>query len=195
MKENIIKSLITLLLLISYFFLPKYGFTSFEGLGTHLLYPFSHVNIFHLAANILCLWMLRCRTHVLLTYCIAVAASFLPSFCLYGLIAGQGYALTEPTYGYSGVIFAMVGISWGKANRFRDMLWRNKWYLIIPAFVPHVNFLIHIYCLIGGYGAGVAVTQRHTGHSEKGSEKGNEKAQTGRKTQDGAGKGKQHKGI
>jgi hypothetical protein len=31
------------------------------------------------------------------------------------------------------------------------MIVRNKWFLIIPAFLPHVNFLIHIYCLIAGY--------------------------------------------
>jgi hypothetical protein len=59
--------------------------------------------------------------------------------------------LSEPTYGFSGVLFAMVGVSWGRIHRFRDMILRNKWFLIIPAFLPHVNFLIHIYCLLFGY--------------------------------------------
>jgi hypothetical protein len=31
------------------------------------------------------------------------------------------------------------------------MILRNKWYLFIPAFLPHINFLIHIYCLLFGY--------------------------------------------
>lgn len=53
--------------------------------------------------------------------------------------------------GFSGVLFAMVGISWGKTHRFKDMMVRNKWILIIPAFIPHINFLIHIYCLLFGY--------------------------------------------
>jgi hypothetical protein len=53
--------------------------------------------------------------------------------------------------GFSGIIFAMVGIAWGKAHRFREMLTKNFWFLIIPAFIPHVNFLIHLYCLLLGY--------------------------------------------
>ena len=53
--------------------------------------------------------------------------------------------------GFSGVLFAIVGISWGKVHRFRDMLTKNIWFLIIPAFIPHINFLIHLYCLLLGY--------------------------------------------
>jgi membrane associated rhomboid family serine protease len=157
MKEKIVKLVVSFLLVGSYFFLPKYGFTAFNGsvcgydIATHFLYPFSHANIWHLAANILCLWMLRCPIHLLATYTIAVLCSFLPSFSLYDFIVGQGTALSEPTYGFSGILFAMVGISWGRIHRFRDMIRRNKWYLIIPAFLPHVNFLIHIYCLLFGY--------------------------------------------
>jgi len=141
------KLVVSFFLVGSYFFLPKYGFTAFWWDGchdiptytNHLLYPLSHASIWHLAANILCLWMLRCPLHLFITYAIAVACSFLPSFAI------------EPTYGYSGVLFAMVGISWGKVHRFRDMLWKNKWILIVPAFIPHINFLIHIYCLLAGY--------------------------------------------
>jgi hypothetical protein len=31
------------------------------------------------------------------------------------------------------------------------MLKKNIWVLIIPAFLPHINFLIHLYCLLLGY--------------------------------------------
>jgi hypothetical protein len=44
-----------------------------------------------------------------------------------------------------------VGISWGKTKHFRDMVWKNKWFLVIPMFIPHVNAFIHIYCLLAGY--------------------------------------------
>jgi membrane associated rhomboid family serine protease len=147
MNQKFIKLVISFLLVGSYFFLPKYGFTAFNyTLTHHLLYPLSHANIWHLAANILCLWMLPCRTHIFATFVMAVLCSFLP--CPLLPLYGESAAFTM---GFSGVLFAMVGISWGKVGRFREMLRRNKWYLIIPAFLPHVNFLIHIYCLLAGY--------------------------------------------
>ena len=147
-----LKIVVCFILVGSYFLLPKYGFTFNGDLLSHFLYPFSHANIWHLAANCLCLFMLRCPLHIAATYLIAVICSFLPSFCLIDSIVQGGFAaLKEPTYGYSGILFAMVGISWGKIHRFRDMILRNKWILIIPAFIPHINFLIHIYCLLAGY--------------------------------------------
>lgn len=164
MKDRFIKIVVCLVLVGSYFFFPKYGFTAFgDSLTNHLLYPLSHANIWHLAANILCLWMIPCRLYIFVTYSIAVLCSFLPSFCLFDSIAQGGIAeLSEPTYGFSGVLFAIIGISWGRVHRFRDMLWKNKWYLIIPAFLPHVNFLIHIYCLLAGYLYGSLCVRKST---------------------------------
>ena len=152
MKEKIVKLVVCFLLVGSYFFLPKYGFTAFNGsvcghdIATHFIYPFSHANIWHLSANILCLWLLRCQPHIFATYVCSALCSFLPCplLPLYGEPA-------DATMGFSGVLFAMVGVSWGKIHRFKDMVLRNKWILIIPAFLPHVNFLIHIYCLFAGY--------------------------------------------
>ena len=139
-RYNSFKLLVSFVLVGSYFLLSKYGFTfSILPIENHLLYPFSHANIWHLAGNILCLWMLRCPLHIYATYVCAVLCSFLPCF------------VAEPTMGFSGVLFAMVGISWGKIHRFRDMMRKNIWVLIIPAFLPHINFLIHLYCLILGY--------------------------------------------
>jgi len=158
MNIRYVKILVFFMLVGSYFFLPKYGFTSFDGsfsgydIANHFLYPFSHANIWHLLANMLCLFMIRCKMHLIATYLIAVLCSFLPSFSIYDCVMQCGFAaLSEPTYGFSGILFAMVGISWGKIHRLRDMVARNKWFLIIPAFLPHVNFLIHIYCLFAGY--------------------------------------------
>ena len=152
MINRCFRLVICLLMVGSYFFLPKYGFTSFDANPVnHLLYPLSHANIFHLAVNIICLWMLHhCPMHIVATYLIAVVCSFLPSFPIYDCIV-EGSFNTLPTMGFSGVLFAMVGISWGRVHRFRDMLWLNKWYIIIPAFLPHVNLLIHVYCLLAGY--------------------------------------------
>ena len=157
------KLFVCLVLVGSYFLLPKYGFTAFsfslqppyfnpQPSTFNLLYPLSHANIWHLLANILCLFMLRCPLHIFATYIIAVIASFIPSPLLLDIIfpplgeGGEGV-----TMGFSGVLFAIVGISWGKVHRFRDMLTKNIWFLIIPAFIPHINFLIHLYCLLLGY--------------------------------------------
>ena len=147
MSHNTILKLIMCFLLVgSYFFLPKYGFTFHGPVINHFFYPFSHANIWHLSANILCLWMLRCQPHIIATFVCAALCSFLP--CPLLPLYGESDALTM---GFSGVLFAMVGISWGRIHRFKDMINRNKWFLILPAFLPHVNFLIHIYCLLAGY--------------------------------------------
>lgn len=149
------KLIVSIFLVGSYFLLPKCGFTFHGELIGHFLYPLSHANIWHLAANILCLWMLRCQLHIFITFVIAVLCSFLP--CPLLPLYGESAALTM---GFSGVLFAMVGISWGKIHRFKDMILRNKWILIIPAFLPHINFLIHIYCLLLGYAYGQFVVTK-----------------------------------
>ena len=151
------KLVVSCILVGSYFFFPKYGFTSFNpthptDILSHILYPLSHANIWHLAANILCLWMLRCPLHITATFVCAVLCSFLP--CPLLPLYGESDALTM---GFSGVLFAMVGISWGKISRFKDMIRRNWWVLIVPAFLPHINFLIHLYCLLAGYCFGLCV--------------------------------------
>lgn len=139
--------LVSVIIVLWYFCLPGYGFCSYgmtawvDFLG-HVLYPLCHVNIWHLLVNIICLWMIPCRFSVCCSYVIGVLCSFLPCFC------------SEVTMGLSGVLFCIVGMSWGRVGRFRDMFWRNKWFLFIPLFLPHVNGLLHIYCMVGGYLAG-----------------------------------------
>lgn len=139
--SNIYRLAVSFLLAASYLLFPSFVFPG-GGLIGHLLYPLSHANIFHLLANLLCLWMIYCRLHLLPAFAVAVVCSFLPCF------------VAEPTMGFSGVLFAILGISWGRVHRFKDMLWRNKWFLVIPMFIPHVNGFIHLYCLVGGYFVG-----------------------------------------
>lgn len=131
--------ILTYILVEAYLVLPRYGYLSGGTAAGHLLYPLCHANIFHLAGNILCLWMLRCPIHISITYLIAVVCSFLP--CM----------VTEPTMGFSGVLFAMAGISWGKVGRFRGMIRKCIPVVAVTAFIPHVNVAIHIYCMLVGY--------------------------------------------
>ena len=162
MRSKFFQIFVILSLVGSYFLLPKYGFTSsFYPLSSHLLYPLSHANIWHLMANCLCLYLLRCPLHIVASYTIAVLCSFLPCPLFIDMLFFGGSE--GVTYGFSGVLFAIVGIAWGRAGRFREMLSRNKWFLIIPAFIPHINFLIHLYCLIAGYAYGRWVFASRTG--------------------------------
>lgn len=134
------KLVLVIVLALSYFLLPQeYGFTFHSGLINHFIYPFLHANIWHLAANVACIFMITSPLRLYVTIPIAILCSFLPCF------------ISEPTVGFSGVLFAIVGISWGVLHRFKDMVWKNKLILIIPVFLPHVNFMIHIYCLLAGY--------------------------------------------
>lgn len=137
---------LTIILAASFLFLPKYGYDSQSGVMEHILYPISHANIFHLLVNILCLWMVRCPVSIHITYPIAVIASFFPSFCLFG---------GSLTMGFSGILFAMVGITWGRINSFKRMVGKNIWYLIIPFFIPNINAFIHVYCLLFGFAYGL----------------------------------------
>lgn len=144
-SHNISRLVVGLVLALSYFLMPKYGFTgtlSSGDLYTHLLYPLSHANVWHLAVNVVCLLMVRCRLHLALSYMCAIICSFLPCF------------VSEPTMGFSGVLFASVAISWGRITAFRRMIWTNKWVLLVPPFLPHVNFMIHLYCMLAGYAVG-----------------------------------------
>ena len=138
MKFSWSKLTVSVVLVVWWISMPQYSFPDDRIIG-HTLYWLSHANMWHLAANVLCLWMIPCELHLLFAIIAAVLCSFLP--CL----------MSEPTCGFSGVLFAIVGMSWGRVHRFRDMLWRNKWFLVIPIFIPHVNALLHVYCLIAGW--------------------------------------------
>lgn len=138
MKYSLAKVIVSVVLVVSWIAMPQFSFPE-DGIIGHCLYPLSHANVFHLAANVLCLWMIPCGLHLTTAYVVAVVCSFLPCF------------LGESTCGFSGVLFAIVGMSWGRVKRFKDMLWRNKWWLVIPMFIPHVNALLHIWCLLVGW--------------------------------------------
>ena len=147
MKFSWLKLAVSLLLVLWWLCMPQYCFggydiSTYETLLGHLLYPLSHANVWHLSANILCLWMIPCKLHLLLAYIVAVICSFVPCY------------VSEGTMGFSGVLFAIVGMSWGSVRKFKDMLWRNKWWLLLPLFLPHVNGLLHLYCLVAGYAVG-----------------------------------------
>lgn len=150
MSQKLLPYILSVALVVSYFlFRQEYGFTGSSSVATRFLYPFCHANLWHLAANIVCLFMICMHkpktTTVIAAYVMSVCAAFLPSCMLWG---------DSPTTGFSGVLFAIVGISWGHTRMFREMLWRNKLFLIVPFFIPNINAMLHLYCLVLGFSFG-----------------------------------------
>lgn len=136
------KLIITTIMVVSFAFLPKYGFVPFgrEGfdLKCTLLFNFCHANIYHLLANILGLWLIKGKLHLPMALTISLTASLLPEFII-------------PIYGCSGTLFAIVGIKYGLYGNLNYMLKKTWWVLLIPLFIPNIAGLFHIYCILLGF--------------------------------------------
>lgn len=117
------------------------GFDANCGIVPHLAYSFAHANVWHYLCNMLVLWSIRGRMHVLAAYCVAVAASYLPMW-------GDG-----ETVGMSGMLFAMFGLLWGETG----LVWRSVKkagpVLGVMMLLPGVNGVLHVYCFAAGFAA------------------------------------------
>ena len=116
--------------------------SSLGWVSLHFLSLFSHANIFHLLGNLLCLWLMKCRFRLPQALGISFVCSFLPQWSLWGG--------TELACGFSSVLFAVAGMAWGEAGRFKDMI-KKCVPLIIVGLFPNVNIFIHLYALLLGY--------------------------------------------
>lgn len=162
------KSALTVLMVSWYFLLPVTGYDPFPLSATpcipaafspsptatfllsHVLYIFSHANIWHLFGNLFVLWIMSSPLYVLPSIVIAVLCSFLPAFGLWTL---------GLTVGFSGVLFAIAGIKWGRYcynSRYRRHVFNDFCVKVLPfaligVFIPHVNWCIHLYSLLLGF--------------------------------------------
>lgn len=131
-----------------FLFFPMESFCGIGGHRGHLLYGFSHANVFHCVSNLLCLWLIRFRIRWLACYVLSVLASYLPC---YVWDWGSLSFVVLPTCGLSGFLLCAVGMEWG---RYR-MFWKMVRYVGVPlavvSFVPHVNGMLHFWCLGVGY--------------------------------------------
>lgn len=120
--------------------LAHHTFTFYSGCGAdgHLLYHFSHANIFHLALNITALFSFMPRTGTcVVAYMAATAASYIP---LMGMDA--------PTCGLSAFVFA----AWARKYYFWRMpVWRLLAANIALGLVPWFNWKIHISAFLLSY--------------------------------------------
>lgn len=123
--------LITLVCVVFFIMGIKIGFTGSPCIRTALLYHFSHANIFHMLANMICLFQFHPRWK---TCAVAFAAASVASFIPY-------MSMALPTYGLSAFLFAAY------ARKFAT--WRlNPWKLIafnlLFIFIPVFNWKIHL---------------------------------------------------
>lgn len=144
----------------------------------HLLYMVSHASFWHLAGNLFVLWLIKGKLYLWRALSVAFLCSFLPGIgSIWEIWNGEPVPLTV---GFSGVLFAIFGIKWGfwcvgqhkgKVSRKDRLLDEQRTaistervkqffihvvpFAIIGILVPHLNWTIHLYCLIGGYVVGM----------------------------------------
>lgn len=139
------KTFIFIILILSFYLLPKYAVGSDSDFIHHALFPISHANIFHLAGNLLCLWLFKIKLHLPVAVVVSFVCSYLPQFNFWGM---------EPFMGFSGILFAIIGIMYGERNKPKRMFKYCIVPVIITGLFPHVCLSIHLYCLLAGFAYG-----------------------------------------
>lgn len=132
------------------FFLPSHAFTADTAVEEAFLYHFSHANIFHLLVNLYCLFQFYPRWKTcFVAFIVSSASALLP-------IA----ALDIPTCGLSAFIFACYArkfVSWHLP------LWKPLLVQVLVAFMPLVNWRIHLISFILSYIVWYGIySRRHT---------------------------------
>lgn len=129
---------IALLSVISQLAGKHFYFDTDSSLSGHLLYTFTHANVFHLSLNIIALFRFKPRLKTcLIGYVSCVIASYIP------------YAsLATPTCGMSGLIMGCY------ARRYHSFKLK-PWKIIITnmgmAFIPLFNWRIHLLSFLIAY--------------------------------------------
>lgn len=164
MKGGTVERLLLTVVMVAAFFLAM---EPQDTLSLHAWRMFLHVNVWHLAGNLFVLWMmLRGELYLLPSLVIGFVVSFLPAWSIYGDLG--------VTLGFSGVLFAIVGVKWGRLSlrenhktqwegtpaikplgtltpAFRQFLMKPLPIALVGVLVPHLNWCVHTYALIAGY--------------------------------------------
>ena len=167
-------TLYILLLAVTFFgFNQKWGYMTGSAWWTHLSFHFCHANIFHLAANMLVVFILIFNRNDKLwmwplSYVIASACSFLIS-------------TPKPTVGLSGLLFAYYGIIFMKDDaQWRPFLQTIIYMAVSCLFVSRMAVGLHFICLFTGVIVGFMISfhgkvERNTSLYESTLERKNER--------------------
>ena len=153
--DNATRIALAVFMVILYFMGIKAAYTSESGFLDHFIFAFCHANLIHLGLNLTSLFLFKKRLYIIEGIYISFLASYLPVW----MISGD-----EATMGFSGVLFAIVGIKYGvvfsrcktiqslqntiKINRKAIAILLTS--VVITIFIPHLNWCLHLYCLIIG---------------------------------------------
>lgn len=114
----------------------------------HLLFHFSHANVFHLLANLMCLWMMRFPIKWGWAFGFASLASLVPSpTWSWGSMSFE----MMPTCGLSGMLFAAIAIAFAEKSRFREMCKFVVIPILVTGLMPNVNMLYHLWAVMVAY--------------------------------------------
>ncbi len=162
-RYRIEKGVVAFILTVCWLFAPVIGYGGEDTAGDgflmtvlrHLVYPLSHANIWHLLGNLFVLWLIKGRLWLLQASLIGFLCSWLPAFGIWGV---------GMTVGFSGILFAIVGIKWGQycqswavaGRRYEKEALSEFIVKVVPIAVigiviPHVNWCIHLYCVLAGF--------------------------------------------
>lgn len=103
-------------------------------------YQFSHANIFHLAGNCLTLYYV---------YYNRVFSSLKTLLICYAISV---VAFQTNSVGFSGVIFAMIGIIYGSCMTLKNTVTISI-SLLMGFVLPHISGLLHLNCFFMGFAA------------------------------------------
>lgn len=137
---------IIVLLTVIYFFQPhvsEIGFSDTSSVCSHFTYQFYHASILHLITNCIAFYVclnervFSVRKSLLIAYTISVICSF---FLMRDI----------PTVGLSGLVFALLGITYGSyVSKYNTLMVAI---CVAPGFfMPNVNAMLHLYCLMVGF--------------------------------------------
>lgn len=115
-----------------------------KGMHVALTYHLFHANIFHLAANLLSVWLIFRRD---------VTYRWQPLLLAFILAAASWYFTSDSVAGISNMVFAYLGL---RTPSFRDCWWRQSAVLtflvvtVVMAFLPNVSGITHIVSFVLG---------------------------------------------
>ena len=158
-RTTVEKIVLTVAMAVWLVFLPMTGYDSnvIDGsdVPNHLAYMLSHANIWHLLGNLFVFWLFRGNLYLLESMIIAFVFSFFPAWGIWPI---------GVTVGFSGVIFAILGIKWGvycrdsaeKSEESGDaamvnFITKTIPFVLIGIVIPHINWCLHLYCLLAGF--------------------------------------------
>ena len=132
------------------------GIATYITVWEHAARMLIHDNVWHLAGNLLVLWLMRMPLYLMIGMLIGFVCSWLPVLPgVWELLGIVETTATSVTVGFSGVLFAIIGVKWGKAccdgiATYVTVCKKLGPVVVAGAFLPYLNWCLHLYCLLAG---------------------------------------------